>query len=56
MSDFLYNPEYHHHLSTAIGYGLKVVVAMLIVSGILTVAGGGTSALGWAKARESAGH
>lgn len=56
MSDFLYDTTYHHHLMTAIGYGLKVVVAMLVVSGFLTLAGGGSAAMGWEKAREGASH
>ena len=44
-----FSPAYNHALSTAIVYGLKVLLGMIVVSGCLTFFSGGPAARGWKK-------
>lgn len=55
MSDFL-DPTYHAEVMTAIGYGLKVVVGMLVASGLFVLLGGGSAATAWENQRKQAEH
>jgi hypothetical protein len=55
LHDFT-SPHYIDALTTSIKYGLFVVLGMLAVGGVLTLLGGGTAALGWAKQRAQGHH
>lgn len=49
-------PEYLQALGTAIKYGLGVVLGMLVVGTVLTLAGGGLSAMWWRNAEPDHHH
>lgn len=46
LQDFM-KPEYFEALSTSVGYGFWVVLAMLVAGSVLTLLGGGLSARWW---------
>lgn len=48
LEDFA-KPEFIHALTTATVYGGKVVIAMMVVSALLVLCGGGLSARNWPR-------
>lgn len=51
LHDFT-KPEYFEALSTSVGYGLKIVLGMLVVGAVLVVLGGGLNS----KSKKDAAH
>ena len=55
MIESFTTPEYLHALTTAIGYGFKVVLTMLVAGTLFTLIGGGWSAM-WSKPKAAVEH
>ena len=55
MIESFTTPEYLNALTTAIGYGFKVVLAMLVAGTLFTLIGGGWSAM-WNKPKAAVEH